>query len=139
MAPLGFAIAGCGGMIGGVHAAALKEIPDARLVGAWSRSAEKTRRFAEQHRVRAYASYDELLGDPRFEAMVADDRGRERVERAPRRGPADRPPGGPGRPVTGRVAEGRIDRIAGHDPVGRVLAPADMGDPGTVDPDLVLA
>ncbi len=69
MAPLGFAIVGCGGMIGGVHAVALKEIPDARLVGGWSRSAEKTQRFAEQHRVRAYGSYEELLGDPEVHAV----------------------------------------------------------------------
>jgi UDP-N-acetyl-2-amino-2-deoxyglucuronate dehydrogenase len=69
VAPLGVAIVGCGGMIGGVHAVALKEIPDARLVGGWSRSAEKTKRFAEQHRNRAYRSYEELLGDPEVHAV----------------------------------------------------------------------
>lgn len=69
MPPVGIAIVGCGGMIAGVHAAALKEIPDARLVGAWSRSPEKTQRFSEQHGVRAYRSHEELLGDPAVEAV----------------------------------------------------------------------
>jgi UDP-N-acetyl-2-amino-2-deoxyglucuronate dehydrogenase len=69
MAPVGFAIVGCGGMIGGVHAAALKEISEARLVGAWSRSAEKTQRFSEQHQIRGYRSHEELLGDPAVQAV----------------------------------------------------------------------
>ncbi len=69
MTPIGFAIVGCGGMIGGVHAAAVKDIHGARLVGGWSRSAEKGRRFAEQHQVQAYQSYDELLGDPEVQAV----------------------------------------------------------------------
>jgi len=69
MPPVGLAIVGCGGMIAGVHAAALKEIPDARLVGAWSRSAEKTQRFSDQHQVRAYRSHEELLGDPEIQAV----------------------------------------------------------------------
>ena len=69
MAPVGFAIVGCGGMIGGVHATALKEIPDARVVGAWSRSADKTQRFAKEHGLRGYGSYEELLGDPEVQAV----------------------------------------------------------------------
>lgn len=69
MAAVGFAIVGCGGMIGGVHAAAIKEISEARLVGAWSRSAEKTKRFSEQHQIRGYGSYEELLSDPAIQAV----------------------------------------------------------------------
>ncbi len=69
MTPIGFAIVGCGGMIGGVHAAAIKDIHGARLVGGWSRSTEKGRRFAELHQVRAYGSYDELLGDSEVQAV----------------------------------------------------------------------
>lgn len=69
MPPVGVAIVGCGGMIAGVHAAALKEIPDARLVGGWSRSAEKTQRFSDQQGVRAYRSFEELLGDQAVQAV----------------------------------------------------------------------
>jgi predicted dehydrogenase len=57
-------------MIGGVHVTALKGIPEARAVGAWSRSAERTRQFAAQHQVRGYGSYEELLADPAVEAVV---------------------------------------------------------------------
>lgn len=69
MAPVGIAVAGSG-MIAGVHVTALKEIPGARIVGAWSRSAEKTRRFAEQHSIRAYQGYEELLGDPAVQVVI---------------------------------------------------------------------
>ncbi|MGE5508512.1 MAG: Gfo/Idh/MocA family protein [Chitinophagales bacterium] len=63
MEELGVALVGLG-MVAGVHAAALKEIPGARIVGAWSRSAETTAAFASTHAVRSYASYEELLADP---------------------------------------------------------------------------
>ncbi len=68
MSPVGVAVAG-GGMIAGVHVAALREVADARVVGAWSRSAERARRFAEQHGVHAYGSFEELLADPAVEAV----------------------------------------------------------------------
>jgi predicted dehydrogenase len=57
-------------MIGGVHVQALQEIPEAKVTGAWSRSPERARAFAEQHRTRAYRSYDELLADPEVAAVV---------------------------------------------------------------------
>lgn len=69
MPPVGIAMVG-GGMIAGVHLAALREIPDARIVGTWSRSPEKAQRFAEQHQIRGYRSYDELLGDPEVHAVI---------------------------------------------------------------------
>lgn len=69
MPPVGIAMAGSG-MIAGTHLAALTEIPDARIVGAWSRSPEKTRRFSAQHQIRGYTSYDELLGDPEVHAVI---------------------------------------------------------------------
>ncbi len=56
-------------MIGGVHATALKAIGDARLVGAWSRSAEKTQRFADQHQIRGYSTYQALLEDAAVQAV----------------------------------------------------------------------
>lgn len=69
MPPVGIAMAGSG-MIAGTHLAALKEIPQARIVGAWSRSPENTRRLAQQHQIRGYASYDELLADPGVHAVI---------------------------------------------------------------------
>ncbi len=67
--PVGFAVAGSG-MVAGVHVTSLKEIPGARVLGAWSRSAEKIRSFADQHHLRGYASYDELLADPEVQAVI---------------------------------------------------------------------
>lgn len=69
MAPIGVAVAGCG-MIGGVHVAALKGIPDARAVGAWSRSPERTAAFAAEHRILGYQSFPELLSDPAVQAVI---------------------------------------------------------------------
>lgn len=69
MPPIGIAMAGSG-MIAGTHLAALTEIPDARIVGVWSRSPEKTQRIAEHHQVRGYKSYDELLADPGVHAVI---------------------------------------------------------------------
>jgi predicted dehydrogenase len=57
-------------MIAGTHLAALREIPDARILGAWSRSPENTQRFSEQHRIRGYRSYDELLGDAEVQVVI---------------------------------------------------------------------
>ncbi len=69
MPPVGIAMAGSG-MIAGVHLAALREIPDARIVGAWSRSPDRGRRFSDQHQIRCYESYEELLGDPEVHAVI---------------------------------------------------------------------
>lgn len=69
MPPLGFAVAGSG-IIAGTHLAALREIPDVRILGAWSRSPERTQRFSAQHQIRGYRSYDELLGDPEVQAVI---------------------------------------------------------------------
>lgn len=68
MAPIGVAVAGCG-TIGGVHVAALQEIPEAAVLGAWSRSPEHAKQFAAQHRIRRYGSYAELLADPAVQAV----------------------------------------------------------------------
>lgn len=69
MATIGVAVAGCG-MIGGVHVTALKEIPQARAIGAWSRSPERGQQFAAQHQVRVYRSYEELLADPAVDVVI---------------------------------------------------------------------
>jgi ornithine cyclodeaminase/alanine dehydrogenase-like protein (mu-crystallin family) len=46
MKVLGFAIAGSG-LVAGVHATALQEIPEANLIGVWSHTPSKTHKFKE--------------------------------------------------------------------------------------------
>jgi UDP-N-acetyl-2-amino-2-deoxyglucuronate dehydrogenase len=69
MTRVGIGMAGSG-MIAGVHLAALKEIPDARIVGAWSTPPEEGQRFSELHQIRGYRTYDEMLGDPEVHAVI---------------------------------------------------------------------
>jgi predicted dehydrogenase len=57
-------------MIAGIHVTALQEIPEANAVGAWSRSPDRAKRFATEHRVRPYASYEALLADPGVQAVI---------------------------------------------------------------------
>jgi len=69
MSPIGVAIAGSG-MVAGVHTSALKEIPEVRLLGVWSRTPEKTGSFAAQHRIQGYQDYEELLKDPGVKVVI---------------------------------------------------------------------
>jgi len=69
MTRVGIGMAGSG-MIAGVHLAALKEIPDARIVGAWSTPPEEAQRLSELHQIRGYRTYDEMLGDPEVHAVI---------------------------------------------------------------------
>lgn len=66
--PVGFAIVGSG-MIAEVHAGAISEVPEARLVAVYSRGAEAREEFAKQHGCRAAASIEELARDPEVEAV----------------------------------------------------------------------
>lgn len=61
--PIGFAIIGTG-MIAGFHAEAIRQVPGARLVAAYSRSGEKCAEFAAQQQCRAAGSLEELVRDP---------------------------------------------------------------------------
>jgi len=69
MSPIGFAIAGSG-MVAGVHATALKEIAEARLLGVWSRTLKKTRSFAAQHGIQGYQDYEDLLREPEVKVVI---------------------------------------------------------------------
>lgn len=51
-------------MIADFHAAAIAAAPEARLVAAYSRGAEKCAAFAEKHGCRAAQSLGEIIGDP---------------------------------------------------------------------------
>lgn len=66
--PLGFAIIGTG-MIAGFHAEAIRQVPGAELVAAYSRSLAKTQEFAAEQKCRAAASLEELVRDPAVGAV----------------------------------------------------------------------
>jgi predicted dehydrogenase len=65
--PIGFAIIGTG-MIANFHAEAIRAVPGAKLVAAYSRNQDNCRAFAEQQNCRAAASIEELVSDPSIQA-----------------------------------------------------------------------
>src|SRR5262249_19143086 len=52
------------------HAEALARLEGAHLVGAWSRSPEKVRKFSATLGVQGYQSFEELLADDRIDAVA---------------------------------------------------------------------
>lgn len=69
MAPLGIAIVGCGS-VSKVHLEALRQIPEARVCGVWSRSPETTKRYATEYGVRAYESLQAVCDDPEVKIVT---------------------------------------------------------------------
>ena len=68
-APIGFAVIGTG-MIAEVHAQAIKDTPEARLVAVWTRAADKRHAFAERFGCRAAESLASLVADPAVRAVT---------------------------------------------------------------------
>jgi predicted dehydrogenase len=66
---IGFAVIGTG-MIAEVHAQAIKDTPEARLVAAWTRSEEKRNEFAAQFGCRPAESLESLVADPEIRAVT---------------------------------------------------------------------
>jgi predicted dehydrogenase len=66
--PIGFSIVGTG-MIAEFHAQAIAQIPEARLISAYSRGPEKCREFAAKLGCKAAASIEELIADPEVQAV----------------------------------------------------------------------
>jgi len=64
-----FGMVGCG-MISNFHARAINDSKDAQLIGAFSRSVEKTTEFAEKHGCRVFKTLDEMLHDPEIDAIT---------------------------------------------------------------------
>lgn len=64
---IGFAIVGTG-MIANFHADAIRGVPGAKLVAAYSRSADARQEFAAKQGCRAAASLEELVADPEVHA-----------------------------------------------------------------------
>src|SRR5204862_6364753 len=80
---LGFAIIGTG-MIADFHAEAIRQVPGAKLIAAYSRSLDKTREFATRQGCRAALSIEELAGDPSIlAACIATPRGSHADEAGP--------------------------------------------------------
>ena len=69
MKPLGIAIAGSG-MVAGVHASAIQEIEEAKLIGVWSYFAEEIQAFSDQYHTQGYQTYEALLKDPAIQAVI---------------------------------------------------------------------
>ena len=69
MKPLGIAIAGSG-MVAGVHASAIQEIQEAKLIGVWSYFAEEIQTFSDRYHTRGYQTYEALLKDPAIQAVI---------------------------------------------------------------------
>ena len=67
--PIGFAVVGTG-MIAEVHAQAIRDTPEARLVAVWTRAAEKRGAFAERFGCRAAESLEEVVADPEVRAVT---------------------------------------------------------------------
>ena len=61
-------ILGCG-MIARYHARSLTELPQANLLGAFSRSRETREKFCQDFGIRAFSSVEELLAEPRLDAV----------------------------------------------------------------------
>ncbi len=66
--PFGIGFLGTGD-IAVMHARALKELPDVRLVGVWNRTEARGRQRAQEFGCRWYASAEELVRDPAVEAV----------------------------------------------------------------------
>ncbi|MBV9704743.1 MAG: Gfo/Idh/MocA family oxidoreductase, partial [Methylobacteriaceae bacterium] len=66
---VGFAFIGTGG-VAQLHAEALRRIESARLIGAWSRSAQNVAAFAAKNGTAGYDSLEALLADPAVEAVA---------------------------------------------------------------------
>lgn len=67
--PLGFGIIGCG-MIANFHARAIADLPNARLIGGYSRRQEQAEAFAAEHRCEAFTDLDAMLADPRIQVVT---------------------------------------------------------------------
>lgn len=66
---IGVGIAGCGAIATRRHIPEYEMNPNARIVGLFDVVAERSAALAEQHGVKAYCSYEEMLRDPGIQAV----------------------------------------------------------------------
>jgi predicted dehydrogenase len=67
--PYGFGIIGCG-MISRFHAKAIADVPDAKLIGCFNRSAPAAEKLAAETGCRSYKKLDDMLADPAIQVVV---------------------------------------------------------------------
>jgi predicted dehydrogenase len=58
------------GTIAHTHAEAVESLPNATLLGCYSRSYEKAKQFAAQHNCTAYGSLDNMLSNPKLDIVI---------------------------------------------------------------------
>ncbi|HMO13501.1 MAG TPA: Gfo/Idh/MocA family oxidoreductase [Pirellulaceae bacterium] len=66
---IGFGVIGCG-TISHFHAAAIKALDNARLVGCFSRRSTSSQTFAERHDCRVFGSLQEMLADQNIQVVT---------------------------------------------------------------------
>ncbi len=66
---MNFALIGTG-TIAHTHAKALESLPNATLIGCYSRTPENAERFASRHNCRAYTSLDSMLSRPELDIVI---------------------------------------------------------------------
>ena len=66
---IGVGVVGCG-TIAEVHAEALRQLPNAELISAYSRNRDKALRLSEKFDIAAYDDWDEFIGDRRLEVAA---------------------------------------------------------------------
>lgn len=64
----GFGIVGTG-MIADFHAKAIADIPEAKLIGCYNRTAEKAQAFAEKNSITAYDNLEAMLANPEIHVI----------------------------------------------------------------------
>lgn len=67
---VGVAVVGVGFVGGSAHAPSFKKIPGSDLVALCARTEKRVKQLSEKYGVRYYLDYDELLRDPRLDAVV---------------------------------------------------------------------
>jgi predicted dehydrogenase len=66
-------IVGAGGIVGSTHIPGLRRMPNVEIVAVANRSLESSRRAAEEFGIpRAYADWEQLLGDEELDAVLID-------------------------------------------------------------------
>ncbi len=65
----GIGIVGCG-IIANIHAAAIQEMAEGKLVSAFSRNREKAGLFAGKYNVKGYTDWEQFINDPNLHAVI---------------------------------------------------------------------
>lgn len=67
--PCNIAILGCG-KVAHLHAKAIQNLPNATLVGVWSRSINSAKNFADQYKVQFYTEIEKLVKEQKVDLVI---------------------------------------------------------------------